>query len=122
MSKAKRSETTIQIMLVQRVQWFLPEYAPLIFHIPNGGKRDKKTAMVLKRMGVRAGVPDLFIAVPRDGYHGCFVEVKREGGVISGAQTDTVLALATQGYRVEVSEGLEATWSVILDYLGVKNG
>ena len=29
-----------------------------MYHVPNGGKRDKATAAVLKRQGVKAGVPD----------------------------------------------------------------
>lgn len=30
-----------------------------MYHVPNGGKRDKATAAVLKRQGVKAGVPDI---------------------------------------------------------------
>jgi len=33
----------------------------LIFHIPNGGKRNAREAARFKRMGVKAGVPDLFL-------------------------------------------------------------
>lgn len=29
----------------------------LLFHVPNGGKRNQKEAFNLKRQGVRAGVP-----------------------------------------------------------------
>lgn len=32
-------------------------------HIPNGGKRDKRTAVALKRQGVKAGVPDICLPV-----------------------------------------------------------
>lgn len=39
-------------------------------HIPNGGKRDKRTAVALKRQGVKAGVPDICLPVARNGYHG----------------------------------------------------
>ena len=38
-------------------------------HIPNGGKRDKRTAVALKRQGVKAGVPDICLPVARNGYH-----------------------------------------------------
>lgn len=33
------------------------------FHCPNGEKRDKATAAKLKRMGVRAGVPDILMPI-----------------------------------------------------------
>lgn len=36
-------------------------------HIPNGGKRDKRTAVALKRQGVKAGVPDICLPVARNG-------------------------------------------------------
>lgn len=32
-----------------------------LHHVPNGGKRDKNTAIALKRQGVKAGVPDIVL-------------------------------------------------------------
>src|SRR3990167_7125439 len=37
----------------------------LLFAIPNGGLRNIRVAMNLKAEGVRAGIPDYFLAVPR---------------------------------------------------------
>ena len=48
----------------------------LLYHIPNGGKRDACTAVNLKRQGVKAGVPDLHLPVARGGYHGLYIELK----------------------------------------------
>ncbi len=36
-----------------------------MYHVPNGGKRDKATAAVLKRQGVKAGVPDIMLPAAR---------------------------------------------------------
>ncbi len=44
--------------------------------MPNGGKRDKATAAVLKRQGVKAGVPDIMLPAARAGYHGLYIELK----------------------------------------------
>ena len=41
--------------------------AQLLFHVPNGGKRNAAEAAHLKRQGVKAGVPDLFLPVARGG-------------------------------------------------------
>ncbi|WP_228286696.1 hypothetical protein [Pectobacterium carotovorum] len=41
-----------------------------LLHIPNEGKRGPKAAKDAKRLGVRAGVPDLVLALPRDEYAG----------------------------------------------------
>lgn len=37
----------------------------LIFHVPNGEKRDARTAVKLKRMGVRPGVADWLLFTPK---------------------------------------------------------
>ena len=42
----------------------------LLFAIPNGGHRHIGTARKLKAEGVKAGVPDCFLAVPKDEKHG----------------------------------------------------
>lgn len=48
----------------------------LIFHIPNGGKRDKREAGKFKDMGVRPGVSDLISLSSRRGYDGFVCELK----------------------------------------------
>lgn len=58
----------------------------LLFHVPNGGKRSKVEAARFKAMGVQAGVPDLFLPVPRGAYHGLFIEMKAPKGRTSNAQ------------------------------------
>jgi hypothetical protein len=89
-----------------------------VFAIPNGGKRDKKTAMVLKNMGVLPGVPDLMVAVPKGEYHGCFIEMKRgPDGLLSRDQEEECLELLGQGYRVIIGEGLENSWEAVCGYL-----
>src|SRR5699024_3023532 len=47
---------------------------PLIYHVPNGGQRSKKTAADLKREGVKAGVSDLVVMSARGGWHGMYLE------------------------------------------------
>src|SRR5690606_12582346 len=44
-------------------------HADLLFAIPNGGARNPVTGATLKAEGVRRGVPDLFLAVPRINRH-----------------------------------------------------
>jgi len=91
----------------------------LLFAIPNGGKRSIKTAKALKAEGVRSGVPDLFLPVPRRGYCGCFIEMKRsKRGTISPAQAVFHAELALQGYMVLVCRGCEDAKKQVLQYLG----
>ena len=59
----------------------------LLHAIPNGGKRLKSEAARLQAMGVKPGVPDLCLPVPRGKYHGLYIELKRlYGGRVSPAQ------------------------------------
>lgn len=47
-----------------------------LFAIPNGGSRDIREAVRLKRQGVKAGVSDMFLPIPNSMYHGLFIELK----------------------------------------------
>ena len=48
----------------------------LLHHIPNGGSRNQKEALKLKKMGVLAGVPDLHLPVACAGYNGLYIEMQ----------------------------------------------
>lgn len=94
----------------------VPEY--LLFAIPNGGKRDVISAKLLKDEGVRAGVPDLFLAVPKGKYHGLFIEMKKvKGGVVSESQKEMGALLFGQGYYVAVCHGFIEAKQKIESYL-----
>ena len=102
----------------QMQSWRWPELA-LLFHIPNGGGRSKAEAGRFKAEGVKAGVPDLFLSVPRGEHHGLFIELKRiDGGRVRNEQKIWIHDLLAQGYRVEVCKGGEAAAEVLKDYLG----
>ena len=91
----------------------------VMYHIPNGGRRDAITGARLKAEGVVAGVPDIFLAVPRQGFHGLYVELKRQkGGSLESSQEDIIARLRQAGYRVEVCKGWTAAREVIENYLG----
>ncbi len=63
----------------------LPQFA--LFSIPNGSSLTSIIyAANLKRSGLRSGIEDLFLAVPRDGWHGLFIEMKAHDGKLSPEQ------------------------------------
>lgn len=95
----------------------MPELA-LLLHIPNGGRRGKREAGRLKAQGVRPGVPDLLLPVPRGGRHGLWIEMKApKGGRVSVEQKRWLESLAKQGYAACVCAGWESARDVILEYL-----
>ena len=90
----------------------------LLFAIPNGGERNVIVASRLKAEGVRAGVPDLFLAQPNNGFHGLFIEMKKtKGGVVSDNQKCYLSLLKTSGYEVAVCHGWIEAKQTIEHYL-----
>ena len=89
----------------------------LLYHVPNGGKRDAKTASILKRCGVKAGVPDLVLPVARCGYHGLYIELKVGKNRTSSNQKKWLKSLNAQGYKAVVCYGFNEATSMILRYL-----
>lgn len=89
----------------------------LLYAIPNGGLRSKVTGARMKREGARAGVPDLFLAVPRGNLHGLFIELKTEGGRIQPSQTKMMSLLSEQGYACCVCLGWDKAKQEIISYL-----
>lgn len=91
-----------------------------LYAVPNGGRRDRIMAAILKGEGVRAGVPDLHFAYPWRGLPGLYIEMKAiKTGTTSENQKKWIARLRRVGYRVEVCHGFEAARKVILDYLGL---
>ncbi|MEI7308731.1 VRR-NUC domain-containing protein [Pectobacterium carotovorum] len=84
-----------------------------LLHIPNEGKRGPKAARDAKRLGVRAGVPDLFLALPRGGYAGLWIEIKAKGGKLSAQQEVWLKRLEDAGYRAVCCFGFEQAVNVI---------
>ena len=94
-----------------------PELA-LLYHTPNGGSRSKAEAGRFKAEGVKSGVPDICLPVARAGYHGLYIELKRQrDSKTSANQKKWIADLQEQGYRAEVCKGWEPAAKAILDYM-----
>ena len=94
----------------------------LLFAIPNGGKRDKVTAMQLQREGVKPGVPDVCLPAPGEGWHGLFIELKYGRNTTTDKQNEWLERLTEQGYLAVVCYGWQEAADVIRDYLGMGDG
>lgn len=90
----------------------------LLLAIPNGGYRAPVTARRLRDEGVRAGTPDLFLAIPRPPYAGAWIELKRtHGGRLAPIQRRMISILAARGYYCAVCCGADAAINTIMQYL-----
>jgi hypothetical protein len=108
------------------VRWFRLEYSCYrycLFAIPNGGKRSKITAFILKSEGALAGVADLFLAVPKVTYsesttkHGLFIEMKIDKGVQSDSQIDFQKKVELTGYQYTICRSVDEFIKTITEYL-----
>lgn len=112
------------MLQAQCVAWFKMQYPHPIFAIPNGGSRNKIEAAKLKRCGVLAGVPDLFIPYPRlrEGTVqvldcGLFIELKVNKNKLTENQLRLTMELRVF-YEVEVCYTFEEFVKVVKEYFG----
>lgn len=94
-----------------------PEFHRLLFAVPNGGERNIKVAAKMKATGTKADVSDIVLAVPSRGYHGLFIELKKEGGRARPGQLEFINAVRQQGYAAEVIEGWKAAVRLLTWYM-----
>jgi hypothetical protein len=104
------------------VRALYPELERLMFAIPNGGSRgSNKREAQLKAEGVKRGVSDIMVAVPRSmidrDYHGLFVEMKTIVGVESDEQKAFGAAVTEQGYAYVVCRGWMQAYATIRAYM-----
>ena len=88
------------------------------FAIPNGGSRNCLEAKNLKAQGVTPGVPDIFMAVPSNGYHGLFIELKSKTGRLSEQQKKWIDNLNDRSYKAVVCYSLDEAMNAVTEYLG----
>lgn len=117
----KRSEATEQEAVLQWCSWQQGRYPELglLYHIPNGGSRNTLEAANLKRQGVKAGVPDLCLPVPKNGWHGLYIEMKYGRNKATVKQREWLDALRRQGYYAAVCYGAQEAEELIAGYLQI---
>ncbi len=106
------SETKDHIALAQLLDRVKYEGRPLRWaHVPNEGKRSKKTAAILKQMGLKTGLSDILIFDTPPTYpicKGAAIELKKlSGGVTSDDQIYWLNYFNSNSWVAMVCEGLD---------------
>lgn len=111
---------------INTVNWFKHYYPELdddFHHFANERKFDKKggaefyAGKLLKRMGVKRGVADFFLAFPQNGKAGLWIELKVGTNKPSKEQQAFLDRKAQRGYEAVCVWGTEAAREVISAYL-----
>lgn len=121
---ASGTEDAEQISLFMWAQQNLETYPDLrlLFAIPNGMHTpNKRAAARMRAMGMKRGVPDVFLPVRRGEFSGLFIEMKKiKGRGANDEQSEWIDELKAQGYGAIVCKGFEAARDVLIDYLNYK--
>lgn len=82
----------------------------------------------MKAEGLKAGVPDMMLPVPKFIYAGLFIELKKPGrererdGGRSEQQVEWARALLSQHYSVVTAYGWRGAARALLTYLSIRQG
>ena len=102
----------------------------LLFAVPLQAGRTARNGARMKAEGARAGCLDLWLVVPRGGFTGCAIEMKRapvhggnRKGYLSDEQTAFISDLQDAGWQVCVCYSTDEAVTAISDYcnLPIKN-
>lgn len=94
-----------------------PATRGLLYHIPNGGLRSAREGATFKAMGVVPGIPDLCLAIPRNGFAALYIEMKTGTGSLSPDQEKEHRRLQEAGNKVVVCRSLEQFQMAVIEYL-----
>ena len=104
----------------------------LAFAVPNAAKRSMGLAMRMRKEGLRAGVPDWWLPVPRHGWTnytvvgertvtfvaGIVIEFKSGKGRLSKEQAAYMKRLESECWQVHVCRSTEEAIKVVKSYYG----
>lgn len=116
-AKPGDEEHRLQVSCVRLFRRRYPQYAGLLFAVPNGGRRDAVTGARLKDEGVTAGVSDLILLKPNRFYGSLCIELKKPKGRQQPTQKEWQKAVEQAGNRYVLCRSVEEFMSSIDDYL-----
>lgn len=103
--------------------WGWAQHIPILrdhlYHVPNGGKRGRVEAARMKGMGVRPGVSDYHLPIPRGAFHGLWLELKAPGNNPTPLQDEWLSRMVRAGYAGYVVYGCEEAIAILQWYLGL---
>lgn len=120
-----KPEEAAQINYMAWMKHHYPQYAEDIHHFANErylhdvGGSQYMVGKKLKRMGVTKGVSDIFVAIPRNGKAGLWLELKVGKNTLSTEQKLFLQRKREMGYEGMMVNGFESAIKETLSYLGI---
>ena len=113
-------ESDHQKMVIQWANHFW--WAPLLIHIPNEAPLSymvgAQHGYLKKRyqMGLKKGVPDLFLMLPAGGFAGLWLELKRQGQKPTLLQNNFLTLASQLGFKAAWSDNFDHSIHIIQSY------
>lgn len=111
----QHKESKLQITCVKYFRLKYPKL--LLFSVPNGGRRGVIEASIMKSEGVTAGVADLCLLYPSNGFHALFIEMKIDKGKQSLSQIQFELYCIDKNYKYVICRSLDDFIKAVTEYL-----
>lgn len=113
----KHQESKTQIECVKWFKLQYPKLAPLLFAVPNGGKRNAREANIMKQEGVTKGVADLLLLIPNKQHHALCIEMKTKTNKQTQNQIEWQNIVQQHGYKYIVCNSFDNFYKEIKNYL-----
>lgn len=111
-------EARIQTEFFNQVPLFFPTLPDrLLFAVPNGGSRHKIEAANMKRQGVKRGIADVILQVPKKGYASLCLEFKTSTGRQSDEQKEYQRQVELAGSKYVVVKSVQQAIKTMTEYL-----
>jgi hypothetical protein len=113
---SKNRSGIVAFGLARSTEWI----SDFLVKIPNEGKRSWFIGKVMKKEGLKKGVSDLFLALPRREKCGLWIEVKSKYGKLTNEQSTWLELMYKLNYGIAVINSVDEGIQAIKDYLGMR--
>lgn len=110
-------EDQLQIACVRWFDMQYPEYRMLLHHSPNGGYRTLTEGKLFRKMGTRAGFPDLLLLLQTDEWTALAIELKTDTGKQSVHQKEWQAVATQNGIRYEVVRSFDEFYGLVNEHI-----
>lgn len=110
-------EDQLQIACVRWFDMQFPEYRMLLHHSPNGGYRTLTEGRLFRKMGTRAGFPDLLLLLQTDEWTALAIELKTDTGKQSVHQKEWQIVATQNGIRYEVVRSFDEFYGLVNEHI-----
>lgn len=120
--KAKRvishDESNMQAEFFRKIKLFFPTLPDkLLFSVPNGGSRNPIEARNMKLQGIKSGVADVILLVPKKGFASLCMEFKTATGKQSEEQKEFQRQAEACGSKYVIVRSVASAIETVKEYL-----